>query len=120
VIRTSREEARRLVRQARRARGSPRRLRRLAPSLVRNGTVDQAALGEFLLHAEDDPPRALHRPAARQVETMTSTLEDKDEDTKVPGRAGLTAERLLSEAERDVKPIWPDLAGKLQEAGDGL
>ena len=125
VIRTSRAEARRLVRQARRSRNNAPRLAEAVPSLVTRGrghgdVVDRKGLDAFLRYAETDPSRALHRPAAVQVEAMTSTLDDKDEETEIPGRRGLTAERFLSEAERDVKPIWPDLARKLREAGDDL
>jgi hypothetical protein len=115
ALRTSRSEARRLARQVRGAGDSPSRLRALAPSLVDRGTVDRQALRAFLLYADSDAPRALHGPATRQVNTIASTLEDKDRETEIPGRPRLTAERYLSDVERDVKPIWPDLADKLQE-----
>jgi len=96
------------------------RLRDVVPSLVtEGGKVDRASLDAFLANAETDAPAALHRPAAREVGRMVSTLEDKDAESKIAA-TGQTADAYLAEATRDVKPIWPDLARRLQTTRDEL
>jgi hypothetical protein len=120
VLRTDRGEARRLAREVRRHASRTARIRRVAPSLVtRGGQLDRRALGVFLARATSDAPAALRLPAAREVERMVTTLEDKDHETKVePLRQ--TADAYLAEATRDVRPIWPDLARRLRRARDEL
>jgi hypothetical protein len=92
----------------------------VVPSLVtERGLVDRTALDAFLANATTDPPRALRRPAAREVERMASTLEGKERQTKIE-LLDQSASAYLAEATRDVKPIWPDLARRLQRVRDRL
>lgn len=102
-------------------------LRRLVPSLVevnRDGSVralDRPATSSFLRYAESDAPRALVRSAREHVEAIERTLKDSEAgpDTRIPpadptASQDLTVADYLRQAERDLRPIWPELAGRLQ------
>ena len=120
ALRTDPVEARRIDREVRRRSSQTELLKDVVPSLVtERGQVDRNALEAFLGNATNDAPTALRRPAAREVGRMTSTLEDKDRETKV-ARLGQSANAYLAEATRDVEPIWPDLARRLQRTRDEL
>jgi hypothetical protein len=120
TLRTDPVEARRIAREVRRRSSQTVRLRNVVPSLVtEGGEVDRAALDAFLANADSDAAAALRRPAAREVGRMVSTLEDKDRETKIAS-LGQTADAYLAEATRDVRPIWPDLARRLQRTRDEL
>jgi outer membrane murein-binding lipoprotein Lpp len=122
TLRTDPEEARRLVGLVRRRLGGPpNRVEEVVPSLVdSDGRLDGRAVRSFLRYAEDDAPMAMLPPAEEAVETSTGALEDADADTKIPTLENRTAEAYLEEAERDTRPIWPDLADRLSDARGDL
>ena len=108
-------------------------LRRLVPSLVevnRDGSVralDRAATRTFLRYAESDAPRALAGPAREHVEAIELTLKDSEAgpDTRIvpadpTASQDLTVADYLREAERDLEPIWPQLAGRLRVVREAL
>ena len=107
ALRTSREEARRLVRLVRRRGGSAIGL-------------DPRDAGEFVRYGLTDPPKALRRPAEEAVDQIDGAVEDAGPDTKIRILRNQTVEAYLNEAERDVKPVWPDLAERLADARDDL
>jgi hypothetical protein len=107
ALRTSRQEARRLVRLVRRRGGSAIGL-------------DPRDAGEFVRYGLSDPARALHRPAEEAVDQIDSAVEDAGPETKVQTLRNQTVEAYLNEAERDVQPVWPDLGERLEEARDDL
>ena len=141
TLRTSKAEARRLRRGVQRivsggALESERlddfglaalgELRRLVPSVVEedaDGSVralDRPATRAFLSFAERDAARALVAPAREEVELIGRTVEKSgaDSETLVPPEDPTASQmlevgRYLSDAERDVRPIWPELAGRL-------
>ena len=142
TLRTSKAEARRLVRRVRAlvADGSfeAKRLdefgiaklgllQDVVPSLVvtnARGTpraLDAAATAAFLRFAERDATRAMLGPARDQVDAIVETIEEGEagRDTEIPV-VQKTAEAYLREAERDLRPIWPSLAGRLANARQGL
>jgi hypothetical protein len=120
VLRTHRGEARRIAREVRRRSSQTVRLVNVVPSLVTTDRrVDRRALDAFLANATTDAPEALRLPATREVSRMVETLDDKDRETRIePLRQ--TADAYLAEATRDVRPIWPDLARRLQHTRDEL
>jgi hypothetical protein len=122
VLRTDPEEARRLLRVVRRRLdGPPARVEEVVPSLVDpDGRLDRRAVRAFLDYAESDAAMAMLPPAEEAVDTATDALEDADPETKIPTLEDRTAEAYLEEAERDVRPIWPDLGDRLGEARDDL
>ena len=93
-------------------------LQQVVPSVVETDAdgvptdLDRPALRAFLRYAETDPSRALIGPAREEVETIEKTIEDSgaDDETEV-GRE--TVAEYLRSAERDVKPVWPQLAERL-------
>jgi hypothetical protein len=105
VLRTDRAEARRLQRRVARS-----TLPDDVPSLV-----DDVTRRDFLRYAAKDPARAMRRPAAEAVATIAVTLDGKDAGERIRTLEGRAVERYLREAERDVEPIWPDLAGQLSK-----
>ena len=142
TLRTSKAEARRLRRrvQAIVSDGSfeSRRLdefgiaklgllREVVPSLVvlsESGTpraLDRGATATFLRFATRDSRRAMLSPARAQVGVIARTIEESDagDDTRIPV-ANQTASEYLSEAERDLSPIWPSLGKRLRETREGL
>jgi hypothetical protein len=120
ILRTDRTEARLVAREVRRRATQTVRLVHVVPSLVTiDGEVDQRALDAFLANATTDAAEALRRPATREVARMTATLEDKDAMTKIEP-LDQNADAYLAEAARDVRPIWPDLARRLERTRDGL
>jgi hypothetical protein len=122
TLRTDPEEARRLVRLVRRRLGGPpRQVEEVVPSLVdAGGRLDRRAVRAFLTYGESDAAMAMLPPAEEAVATATDALEDADADTKIPTLEDRTAEAYLEEAERDVRPIWPDLADRLEDARNDL
>ena len=99
-------------------------LRELVPSLVleRGSSVvalDQEATKEFVAQALNDPAAALYLPAKGEVDTITKVVggDDVGPDTKVDDQ---TVTAYLREAERDVKPVWPQLAKRLATAREEL
>ncbi len=146
TLRTSRTEARRLRAGVREivARGAfeSRRLDEfglaalgevglLVPSLVitePDGTparLNADATNAFLRFAESDPPRALVQAAGRQVTDIERILEraEAGPDTSVAPRDAdrdQTASELVSSAERDARPVWPELAERLGQIRDDL
>jgi hypothetical protein len=118
TLRTDPEEARRLVRLVRRRLGgSPARVEEVVPSLVdADGRLDRPAVRAFLTYAGSDAAMAMLPPAEDAVDTATGALEKADAETKIPTLENRTAEAYAREAERDTRPIWPDLADRLEEA----
>ena len=146
TLRTSKAEARRLRAGVREivARGAfeSRRLDEfglaalgevglLVPSLVitaADGTparLNEDATDAFLRFAESDPRRALVASAGRQVTDIGRILEraDAGPDTSVAppdANRDQTASDLVSSAERDTRPVWPELARRLSQIRDDL
>ena len=107
ALRTSREEARRLVSLVRRRGGQAIGLSR------RDGQA-------FVQYGLTDPARALRGPAEEAVEQIDSAVEDAGPDTRIPSLRDQTVEAYLNEAERDTKQVWADLAERLGQAKDDL
>jgi outer membrane murein-binding lipoprotein Lpp len=107
ALRTSREEARRLVRLVKRRGGKAIGL-------------DPRDAGAFVRYGLTDPGRALLRPAEEAVDRIDDSLDEADRETKIRTLRNQTAEAYLEEAERDVRPDWPDLADRLEDARDEL
>jgi len=148
TLRTSPRETRRIRREIRRivARGyfeaneldefglaALGELQQVIPSVVETDAdgvpedLDRGALRAFLRFSQSDPKRALVGPAGDEVGTIAKTIEDSgaDGDTRVPTRNGesikdQTVDEVLRTAERDLKPIWPHLADRLDSVRDGL
>jgi hypothetical protein len=120
-VRTDKAVARRLVRQATRYSGEPERLKLVVPSLVTTtGNVYPPAYLAFVRHAPTSASKALHPPAAREVERMVSTLDGADAKTTISTLDNQTADAYLAEAARDTRPLWPSLARVLQQSRDEL
>jgi hypothetical protein len=147
TLRTSPEEARRTRRRVQRivSRGAFElepldefglaalgELREIVPGLVETDaqgvveSLDRPATRAFLKYATRDADRALHKPASDQVRVIERVVRDAEPgpDTDIPPREGesgdLTVDELLRGSERDVKPIWPDLAERLATLRDDL
>jgi hypothetical protein len=98
-------------------------LRLAVPSLVpvdRRGSLralDREALRAFLAYAERDARKALRRPAAAGVEAALDTLDESGSgpDSDVPV-VRETASAYLTDLERSLRPIWPDLADDVADA----
>ena len=108
-------------------------VKRLVPSLVevnRDGSVralDRSATRDFLRYAESDAPRALAGPARERVEAIERTLEDSEAgpETRIApvdptASQDVTIAEYLREAERDLEPIWPELAARLRAVREQL
>lgn len=108
-------------------------LQQVVPSLVETDSdgvpknLDRPALRAFLRYAETDPKRALLGPARGEVEAIDRTVADSGAggDTRVPRREARatgdeTVEEYLRTAERDLRPIWPQLADRLRSTRDDL
>ena len=108
-------------------------LQQVVPSLVEtdsNGVpknLDRPALRAFLRYAATDPERALLGPATDEVAAIDQTLEDSgaDGDTRVPTPNGesikdKTVNEYLRAAERDLRPVWPSLAARLNSTQGDL
>ena len=108
-------------------------LQQVVPSFVETDfdgvpkNLDRPALRAFLRYAESDPERALLGPVTGEVAAIERTVEDSeaDGDTRVPTPNGesvkdKTVDEYLSEAERDLKPIWPKLADRLAGTREDL
>ena len=93
-------------------------LQQVVPSVVETDAdgvpeeLDRKALRAFLRYARTDPARALLGPVREEVAVIEKSVEDSgaDGDTKV-GRE--TVEKYLRGVERDVEPVWPELAKRL-------
>lgn len=103
--------------------GALHSIEEVVPSLVvgrsdRGGAagLDEDAVRDFFRYARSDPSRALHGPAADEVGTIVSTIRGADPGSKISTLRGLTANAYLREAERDTRPIWPDLARRVARA----
>ena len=148
TLRTSPRETRRIRREIRRivARGyfeveeldefglaALGELQQVVPSVVETDAdgvpedLDRPALRAFLRFSSSDPKRALVGPARDEVETIEKAIEDSgaDGDTRVPTRNGegirdRTVDEYLRAAERDLRPIWPQLAGRLRDTRSDL
>ena len=118
TIRTSKSEARRLLRQVRRLESSRAQVEQNAPSLAAGS--DRRTIADFVRYALSEPGRALRRPAAEEVGTIVRLLEDAGKDTKIAALDGITAERFLREVAGDIRPLWPDLARRLDRARQNL
>ena len=114
TVRTSRAEARRLLRQVRRFESSRAQVEQNAPSLVAGS--DRRTTRDFVRYALSDPPRALRRPAAEEVGSIVRLLEAAGKDSKIAALDDISAERFLREVAGDIRPIWPDLARRLERA----
>ena len=108
-------------------------LQQVVPSLVETDIdgvpkdLDRPALRTFLRFARTDPRRALRGPVAAEVDAIDETLEDSgaDGDTRVPPRdrealSDETVDEYLRGLERDVRPVWPDLARRLRSTREEL
>ena len=148
ALRTSREETRRIVGKVREivSRGafeSERldefglaalgELQKVVPSLVEtsaDGTprrLDREGTRAFLRYAADDAPRALLGPAAREVDRIEHTIEEAEPDAGTEVGASdptasvmMTVAQYLDAGERDIRDVWPSLAGRLGALGDDL
>lgn len=148
ALRTSREETRRIVGKVREivSRGvfeSERldefglaalgELQKVVPSLVEtsaDGTprrLDREGTRAFLRYAADDAPRALLGPAAREVDRIEHTIEEAEPDAETEVGASdptasvmMTVAQYLDAGERDIRDVWPSLAGRLGALGDDL
>ena len=99
-------------------------LRELVPSLVLERgdqvvALDTAATKEFVAQAVNDPAAALYVPAKREVDSITEVVgaDDVGPDTKVGDQ---TVTEYLRETERDIQPVWPKLADRLESAREDL
>ncbi len=101
------------------------------PSLVERDadgvpeSLDREAVTAFLRYGRRDPARALILPARDEVALIERTVEDSDAgaETRIPprGRSGdLPVSAYLQDAEDDVQPVWPELAGRLHVLREGL
>jgi hypothetical protein len=126
-IRTSKAEARRLVREVRRlkrnlSQDNLRKLEELVPSLVAGhpAKLDESATRAFLGYATSVPAKALRGPVKHEVDEIDNALGDADPDTKIPTLDDQSAEAYLKEAAGDVRALWPDLAKRLDGVREDL
>jgi hypothetical protein len=88
--------------------------------------LDRPATRAFLRYAESDPPRALLGPVTGEVRQIVKVVEDSGAGpaTRIPAldrrQKEQTVAAYLREAERDLRPVWPRLAGRLRAARGGL
>jgi hypothetical protein len=140
TLRTSPEEARRIRRQVREivSRGAFEtapldefglaalgELREIVPGLAETDSegvvesLDRTATRAFLRYATTDAERALVKPANDEVFAIEEVVRKAEPgpDTDVPPRRGeqgdLTVDEFLRGTERDLEPIWPQLAERL-------
>ena len=108
-------------------------LQQVVPSLVETDSdgvpknLDRPALRAFLRYSETDPKRARRGAARGEVDAIDRTVADSDADgdTRLPAREARatgeeTVEEYLRTAERDLRPIWPQLADRLRSTRDDL
>jgi len=101
-------------------------LQQVVPSVVETDSLgvprdlDRKAFRSFLRFADTDPERALVGPARDEVDRIEKTVKDSgaDGDTRIPARdttasGDETVEEYLRTAERDLRPVWPQLAKRL-------
>jgi hypothetical protein len=103
TLRTDPKETSRLLRLVRR---DP--LTDSVPNLI-----DSLALADFLRYARSDPAKATHRSAADAVDDIVRILDGKDTGQRIAALNKQKVSAFLKEAERDTKPVWPDLARRL-------
>jgi hypothetical protein len=95
------------------------------PSLViggpgLGGSLDVATTKDFLRYARAKPPRAIHGPASFAVRELTTTLDGKPAGASAPALHGIDADDLLRSAAAEARPLWPDLAARLDRARGSL
>ena len=84
------------------------------------------ALRAFLRYATTDAQRALRKPANDEVVAIEEVVRDAEPgpDTEIPPRRGESVRphrgEFLRGTERDLQPIWPDLAKRLATLRDDL
>ena len=147
TLRTSPEEARRIRREVQKivSRGAFEtapldefglaalgELREIVPGLAETDaqgvveSLDRPATRAFLRYATSDAKRALRKPANDEVFAIEEVIRKAEPgpDSDIPrGRTespALTVDEFLRGTERDLKPIWPDLARRLATLRDGL
>jgi len=140
TLRTSSEEARRIRRRVQKivSRGAFEtepldefglaalgELREIVPGLAETDaqgvveSLDRPGTRAFLRYATSDAERALLKPANDEVFAIEEVIRDAEPgpDTDIPPRKGgsldLTVDEYLRGTERDLKPIWPNLAKRL-------
>ncbi len=140
TLRTSPEEARRIRRKVQKivSRGAFEtapldefglaalgELREIVPGLAETDeqgvveSLDRSATRAFLRYATRDAQRALRKPANDEVFAIEEVIRKAEPgpDSDIPrGRTespALTVDEFLRGTERDLKPIWPDLARRL-------
>ena len=140
TLRTSPEEARRIRREVQKivSRGAFEtapldefglaalgELREIVPGLAETDaqgvveSLDRPATRAFLRYATSDAKRALRKPANDEVFAIEEVIRKAEPgpDSDIPrGRTespALTVDEFLRGTERDLKPIWPDLARRL-------
>ncbi len=89
--------------------------------------LDTEATRAFLRLAESDPARALLLPTEKIVRAIERTVERSEAgpDTRIlpedeAASLDLRVADYLQEAEDDIRPIWPELSGRLQALRKGL
>jgi hypothetical protein len=121
TCRTNRDECRHLVVEARRNARNPRQLAKVVPSLVTpSGNVYPPAFNAFEADALASPKLALRLPAAKEAQRMVNTLSGKDPGTVIKPLENRRADAYLTEASRDTRRIWPDIARVLRQASRAL
>ncbi len=100
-------------------------LREIVPGLAETDaqgvveSLDRPGTRAFLRYATSDAERALLKPANDEVFAIEEVIRDAEPgpDTDIPPRKGgsldLTVDEYLRGTERDLKPIWPNLAKRL-------
>jgi hypothetical protein len=121
TCRTDRDECRHLVIAARQNVRNPKQLAKVVPSLVTPaGNVYPPAFNAFETDALASPKLALRLPAAKEAQRMVNTLSGKDPDTVIKPLENKHAAAYLTEASRDTRRIWPDIARVLRQSRDAL
>ncbi len=99
----------------------PAQLAKVVPSLVTpSGNVYPPAYNAFETDALASPKLALRLPAAKEAQRMVNTLSGKDPATVIKPLENKHAAAYLTEASRDTRRIWPDIARVLKQARDAL
>ena len=87
--------------------------------MFRRASTDRRCARSFATQTTD-PERALLGPVTDEVAAIERTVADSDADgdTRVPtpngeGIKDKTVDEYLRAAERDLRPIWPELADRL-------